>query len=324
MRDKEKLLELQNPLRFIFSHSALREGWENPNVLQICTLSETRSDLKKRQEIGRGLRLPVNREGIRSYNRNINRLTVITNEAYADFAKTLQSEIETDRGVSFEGRIKNRREHIRINYRKGFQADPKFLEIWERIKHKTTYRVDYDTHDLITRAAARIADLPEIHPPSVRSTKVSLSMEDSGTQTDYVAEEKETYGLQVPILDVLGYLQRGTELTRSSFLIILERSKKMQVLLINPQVFLDLAGCRHQKTLNELMVEGITYKKIGSAEYEMRLFEEKQAETYFDKRTFYRAKAFKNHLRKLHSPRFKRRASVCKRLRNRRASRILL
>ena len=63
MKDKERLLSIEEPLRFIFSHSALREGWDNPNVFQICTLNETRSAMKKRQEIGRGLRLPVDQNG---------------------------------------------------------------------------------------------------------------------------------------------------------------------------------------------------------------------------------------------------------------------
>src|SRR5690606_27363400 len=80
MKEKEKLLGLDNPLRFIFSHSAVREGWDNPNALQICTLNETKSDTNKRQEIGRGLRLAVDQEVKRTYDRNINRLTVIANE----------------------------------------------------------------------------------------------------------------------------------------------------------------------------------------------------------------------------------------------------
>ena len=79
MKNKEKLLDNTEPLRFIFSHSALREGWDNPNVFQICTLNETQSELKKRQEIGRGLRLSVNQEGVRIQDKNINRLTVIAN-----------------------------------------------------------------------------------------------------------------------------------------------------------------------------------------------------------------------------------------------------
>ena len=166
MKDKEKLLNIGNPLRFIFSHSALREGWDNPNVFQICTLNETKSEIKKRQEIGRGLRLAVDQKGKRTYDQNINRLTVIANESYDDFAKTLQKEIEDDCGVSFQGRIKNKRERTPIKYRKGFEADPKFLEIWEKLKQKTTYRVDYNTSDLIVSAAKVISELPKIKAPA--------------------------------------------------------------------------------------------------------------------------------------------------------------
>ena len=101
MRDKERLLDRAVPLRFIFSHSALREGWDNPNVFQICTLNETRSKEKKRQEVGRGLRLPVNGVGERVHDDTVNRLTVIANEAYQDFARALQTELEEDFGVQF-------------------------------------------------------------------------------------------------------------------------------------------------------------------------------------------------------------------------------
>ncbi len=90
-----------SPLRFIFSHSALREGWDNPNVFQICTLNETQSAEKKRQEIGRGLRLPVNETGERVHDETVNRLTVIANESYEDFARTLQTEFEEDFGIQF-------------------------------------------------------------------------------------------------------------------------------------------------------------------------------------------------------------------------------
>lgn len=104
MRDKEKLLSLEEPLKFIFSHSALREGWDNPNVFQICTLNDTKSGLKKRQEIGRGLRLPVNQKGERIFDKNINNLVVIANESYEDFAASLQKEFEEDCGFVF-GRL---------------------------------------------------------------------------------------------------------------------------------------------------------------------------------------------------------------------------
>lgn len=101
MRDKERLLSTEVPLRFIFSHSALREGWDNPNVFQICTLNDSKSTDRKRQEIGRGLRLPVNQEGERIHDPLINRLTVIANEAYDQFARALQTEYEEDTGQRF-------------------------------------------------------------------------------------------------------------------------------------------------------------------------------------------------------------------------------
>lgn len=101
MRDKEKLLSSDVPLQFIFSHSALREGWDNPNVFQICTLNESRSAERKRQEIGRGLRLPVNQDGERIHDPEINRLTIVANEAYDRFARELQTEYEEDTGQKF-------------------------------------------------------------------------------------------------------------------------------------------------------------------------------------------------------------------------------
>lgn len=101
MKDKERLLSLDEPLRFIFSHSALREGWDSPNVFQICTLNESVSVVKKRQEIGRGLRLPVDQNGLRVFDESVNKLFVVANESYEDFARALQTEYEEDCGVTF-------------------------------------------------------------------------------------------------------------------------------------------------------------------------------------------------------------------------------
>lgn len=101
MRDKEWLLSFDCPLRFIFSHSALREGWDNPNVFQVCTLIEQKSTFTCRQKIGRGLRLCVNQDGERIEDKNINVLHVMANESFAEFAETLQKEIEDETGVKF-------------------------------------------------------------------------------------------------------------------------------------------------------------------------------------------------------------------------------
>ncbi|MDD3131526.1 MAG: DEAD/DEAH box helicase, partial [Bacteroidales bacterium] len=286
-KDKERLLDVNEPLRFIFSHSALREGWDSPNVFQICTLNETKSDLKKRQEIGRGLRLAVDQTGRRIYDQNINRLTVIANESYDDFAKTLQKEIEDDCGVEFKGRIKNKRERTAFKYRKGFEADPEFLQIWEKLKKKTTYRVDYKTDELIILSAKAIKDLPEIKAPSIRSTKIGITMTDEGVGTNYVGEKVESYGgYSWKIPDVLGYIQGKTELTRSTIQEILSKSGRIGDILINPQLFLDLSSQAIKRTLYDLMIDGIKYQKIGGSEYEMALFEAQELEVYLDDFSF--------------------------------------
>lgn len=283
MKDKEKLLGLDNSLRFIFSHSALREGWDNPNVFQICTLNETKSDIKKRQEIGRGLRLAVDQEGKRTYDRNINRLTVIANESYEDFAKSLQQEIEEDCGVTFAGRVKNKQARTAIKYRKGFEADPAFLGIWEKLKERTTYKVDYKTEDLVGQAAKEIKDLPKIHAPSIRSTKVRVTMGTMGVDTEYAGDKLESYGgYSWKIPDVLGYIQSKTELTRSTIEQILVQSGRVEDILINPQLFLDLAIQAVKRVLHDLMIDGIKYQKIGTKEYEMSLFEAQELEIYLN------------------------------------------
>ena len=101
MRDKEKLLSFETPLKFIFSHSALREGWDNPNVFQICALREMTSEQQRRQTIGRGLRLCVNQNGERLRGFESNTLTVIATESYEQFAEKLQKEIEDETGIRF-------------------------------------------------------------------------------------------------------------------------------------------------------------------------------------------------------------------------------
>ena len=101
MSEKERLLSAEIPLQFIFSHSALREGWDNPNVFQICTLNETASVVKKRQEIGRGLRIPVDFNGNRVFDESLNKLTVVVNETYEEFCRKLQTEYQDDAGVIF-------------------------------------------------------------------------------------------------------------------------------------------------------------------------------------------------------------------------------
>ncbi len=283
MQDKEKLLDPETPLRFIFSHSALREGWDSPNVFQICTLNETKSEIKKRQEIGRGLRLSVNQSGERIFDRNINKLTVVANERYEDFAKALQREIQEDCGVDFTGRVKNKGDRKKIDFRKGFEADPKFLEIWEKIKFHTKYSVDYSTDELIASAAKAVKDMPETKRPTIKSTKKRVLITEEGVDGLLVSDSiDDDYRIGFEMPDMLAYIQSKTELTRHTILGILKKSGKLSEVLLNPQLFMDNAVTAVKSALYGLMVDGIKYEKIAGKVYEMALFDDKGFEIYLD------------------------------------------
>lgn len=284
MKDKERLLDINEPLRFIFSHSALREGWDNPNVFQICTLNETNSEMKKRQEIGRGLRLCVDQSGIRVRDKNINRLTVFANESYEEFARKLQKEIEDDCGVNFTGRIKDKRERKTVNLKKGFQLDRNFIELWEKIKHKTRYHVSYSTEELISKTAKAINKMPAITSPIIKSIKTGIDIVREGVegrQLNFGVYRINDLGMEIP--DIAGYIQSRTELTRTTIIKILKESKRLNDVLINPQQFLDSAVKQINDILTTLMVEGIKYEKIGDTEYySMELFARDEVEAYRD------------------------------------------
>lgn len=353
MREKERLLDPEEPLRFIFSHSALREGWDNPNVFQICTLNETKSQDKKRQEIGRGLRLPVNKKGERVHDEHINRLTIIANESYEDFARSLQTEFEEDCGITFgrvdtiafsklvrpsddtalgqatsksiwealvdegyltdkgeitdkfdpknplfelkvpdefaelrpviidtiqsrlfKNRVVNAREKQAIKFNKHVQLSPEFSELWSRIKHRTRYRVEYETSELIEKAVKRIKELEEIKPVRLSMTRVGVDITEAGVQADRTLEQRTRDAEAVKVLpDILAYLQKETELTRHTLVEILKQSGRLGEFKINPQAFLTFVGREIGRALHDLMLQGIQYEKIAHQEWEMSRIE---------------------------------------------------
>ena len=285
MRDKETLLSLDKPLRFIFSHSALREGWDNPNVFQICTLNDTHSEIKKRQEIGRGLRLPVNRFGVRSHERDKNILTVIANESYEEFATKLQREIEEDCGVSFDkGQIKNKLDRKYVRYRKDFSQHPEFSAIWERIKHQTTYRVNFSQYDLIESAVKNLVKMPRIDEVKIRHEKVAFAINEKGVTTEYRSSNQVTSKTHWDIPDVLGELQKKTGLTRQTICRILQKSERLAEIYHNPQRFIDLVAEKINEALSQIMADGVEYHRIADRTYEMTLF--KDFEFYLNQYSF--------------------------------------
>lgn len=366
MKEKERLLSLEEPLRFIFSHSALREGWDNPNVFQICTLNETKSAVKKRQEIGRGLRLPVDQNGLRVFDDSVNKLYVMANESYEDFAKALQTEYEEDCGVTFgkvpltalaklirvidgteqpigreaaevirtslviqkmldpEGRIQplfdpkrkdfklelpeahrelvpavidllssyqierhicRERDERKNHLKKEVTLSPEFIALWDHIKPKTTYRVEFETDKLVQQAVDALKQMEKIAVTKIQITAGQVTVTKGGLTTTAVSaaqEEVTQNGRAMP--DLLAYLQNETELTRSTLVRILKESGRLGEFFNNPQRFMDAVAAILKYELHRLLVDGIKYERIdgsgSDAEWEMLLFKNEELINY--------------------------------------------
>jgi len=367
MKDKEKLLSFDTKLRFIFSHSALREGWDNPNVFQICTLNETRSEVKKRQEIGRGLRLSVNQDGERQHGFAINTLTVMANESYEDFADALQKEYETESGIRFgivethlfanipvkqeDGsvkylgqeasetifkefldngyideagkvqdklktaikenklkipeefepvkaeitdltrkvcsslNIKNNSDKKTIKLNKQVYLDPEFKDLWDRVKYKTTYSVDFASEKLIDECCKEMQTNLSVSSAKLIFTKAGLDISAGGV----VAKESDRYAvglnnLQENIPDIIAYLQNETNLTRKTIVEILLRSNTINLFKKNPQRYMEQVVQIISAKMRHMIVDGIKYTKMGDDEYyAQELFETEELTGYLSK-----------------------------------------
>ena len=156
MRKKEQLLSFDEPACFIFAHSALKEGWDNPNVFQICTLNQTVSETKKRQEIGRGLRLCVNQTGERISGDELNILTVVANESYQTFVSGLQAEYVEDGEAAPPPPTEAHRRVAKRNDRL-FLGNAEFERFWEKLRRRVRYRLNLDSEALIVDCVARLS-----------------------------------------------------------------------------------------------------------------------------------------------------------------------
>ena len=424
MKDKEWLLSYDCPLRFIFSHSALKEGWDNPNVFQICTLIEQKSTFTCRQKIGRGLRLCVNQDGERIEDKNINVLHVVANESFSEFAETLQKEIETETGVKFgtlqislfsgmtytetktvektitkdqaqtvvealktvgaitaEGKVDTTKAEIvvpkeletvkeevikvieeektvdveqiagksyteevteektvtyddaqelithfeqkgyvsklgkikdtmkeallhgTLDLPKKFEAarerlesivkkadnklpirddskevivrlnkqvmlSPEFMELWNKIKQKTAYRVQIDTTVLVENCVKELKAMPEIPKARLITKTASYDIRNAGVgyvETETRLEDlKDTYS---SLPNILGIISEETLIKKATVAEIIQKSGRAQDFLNNPQAFMEqcLEIIRHNR--HALAIDGIKYVKLDGKEY---------------------------------------------------------
>ncbi len=337
-------------------------------MFQICNLHEMSTERERRQTLGRGLRLPVNQDGLRVRDDSINKLYVFANETYEEFARGLQSEYEQECGVTFgkipltalakltqvvdgeerplgretaevlraalvaqnmldnEGRIQaafdpRRRDfslnlpeafgpltpavidllssyqierHIRREeqeghnkLRKDVQLSPEFTALWEKIKPRTTYRVEFKTDELVHRAVETLQRMERIEAPKIRISAGQMAVSKGGiTATALsVAEEKVEYHT-LPIPDLLAYLQNETELTRATLVRILRESGRLAEFFVDPQRFMDRVAAILKYELHRLLVDGIKYERIpgtsSNAEWEMLLFKNEEIINYLN------------------------------------------
>lgn len=351
MRDKELLLGFESKLKFIFSHSALKEGWDNPNVFQICAIREIGTERERRQTIGRGLRLCVNQNGERQRGSNPNTLTVVATESYEDFAENLQKEISRDTGIRFgvvakdqfaaivikdesgqttafgaaastalwnhlfgqgylddqgkvqetlrtalrsgdlhlpestkplEGQIaailrklsgkvviKNAAERRTIRTRQAVLKSDEFRTLWDRIKYKTTYRVQFDNAELIRNCKNALENAPPVTKTRVQIRKADLTISRSGVEAAGTSSEApivlEENDYDLP--DLLTALEEKTQLTRQSLAGIVIDSGRLDDFRHNPQQFLDFATIALNRAKSLAIVDGIRYQKVGDGSY---------------------------------------------------------
>lgn len=370
MKDKEKLLSMDEKLRFIFSHSALKEGWDNPNVFQICTLNETNSVIKKRQEIGRGLRLAVDQSGDRvPYGFEVNTLTVMANESYDQFVAALQKEIEDEEGIKFgtvekhqfanivisdehdtkeflgakksediykhladkgyidkKGKIldslkidlvektvslpesvkeysdaiiatltkvakglsikkheEKKTATLREDNGKQIVLGDDFKALWDRIKYKTTYRVNFSVGELVQKCIKEIRASVAVASAKFEYKKVKVAITEAELKT-FDEESKIQYyrnrNFQLP--DVVTYLESNTNLTRKTVVdILLGLGDKLEAFKNNPQRFIELASEVIRKQMRLAIVDGISYHRIGDEDYyAQELFQEEELTGY--------------------------------------------
>jgi type III restriction enzyme len=277
MKDKEKLLGFNEPTSFIFSHSALKEGWDNPNVFQICTLNETRSSMKKRQEIGRGLRLPVDVDGNRIIDDQINVLTVVANESYRDFVSTMQKEYQ-DAGYVNAPKADNARDEVVAKFKYDKQSLPEpFAELWQRIRRKTRYHIDFDTDELVQLI---VKEANDIRPNNmvIKMHKADIAMNNGIISATYSGEAVgERTNAKQPVGDIVSRIAEETELTKASVFKILSEIESLELIKRNPEEFVrTLIIIINAKKLELVLNKGLQYQEIEDM-WELDIFEDIKA-----------------------------------------------
>lgn len=276
LHNKQRLLSFESPIEFIFSHSALGVGWDNPNVFGIATLNESYSENKKRQEIGRGLRICVNQSGERVYDsaetpeeEQINQLTIVPNETYETFARSYQQEYEEQFGIG--GNIPkpkhthkgNRLNRVTFKLKRDETFMSVFRRFWNVVARKTVYRIHMDEEELIRRS---IESLNEIRINDYTLEVQSMRITDIGNlnNAEYYGSQSYVGRAKFNPHDLVEEISEKTGLCYTSVLKIVAGINNQNQYIKNPPVFMEQAVFRIRQVQLDELVRCIEYTPTGN------------------------------------------------------------
>ncbi len=274
LKKKNELLSLDNPVQIIFSHSALGVGWDNPNIFNIATLNNSFSEIKKRQEIGRGLRICVNQQGNRIYDNNeeeerVNNLTVIPNETYETFVTQYQSEINEIYGSNSDGakfthshKGENKNE-VSFKLTKNETVKTAFKRFWKKMAQKTRYNTFFNEEDLIKNASEKINEI-EINDYLVEVASHSIDdFKENEINTSFRGRETYKQKAIFSITDVFEEISENTGLSYPATQKILENINNIDQLIKNPPKFTQKMISIIKNVELDEMYRGLSYELTG-------------------------------------------------------------
>lgn len=278
LKGKEELLTLSNPVQFVFSHSALGVGWDNPNVFNIATLNSTYSEIKKRQEIGRGLRICVNQDGQRVYDavdveesERINQLTVIPNETYETFVTQYQEEIKSVYGTSNAGAGMTHThkgvpaDEVTFKRNPSSEIDKAFRKYWTALARKTEYTMSLNEDNLVSESVERINQITIPDFVIEASSFLINTITEEGKNDTFQGSENIVQKTTFTPLDLIEELSENTGVSYNTLFKIISRMTNLDQMVKNPPRFIHEASVIIRDVELDEMIRGLDYQITGES-----------------------------------------------------------
>ncbi|MBI4648886.1 MAG: hypothetical protein HY738_20430, partial [Bacteroidia bacterium] len=278
LQKKSELLTIGNSIEFVFSHSALGVGWDNPNVFNIATLNTAYSEIRKRQEIGRGLRICVNQNGQRVYDvlnaedaERINQLTVIPNETYETFVTQYQKEIRDIYGSTAAGAGMTHTHKGKLQDEVSFKRnanetiDQAFKRFWKSLAKKTDYTIAFNEENLITRAAEQINMITIADYVAEVSSRNIGAISEEGITDSFGGTEPYKLKARFTPLDLVEELSENTGLSYTTLFKIVDKISNLEQIIKNPPQYIHTAAAIIRNIELDEMLRGLDYHLTGES-----------------------------------------------------------